>query len=472
MSTGTTPTERQDLPNFLEPALADMQADLKLALDCWNSLKGCKSEYLPSEEHEPAKAYNDRLNRTRFDNRFKPAITSHAGLLTEFVIAADAPETFKAAQENIDLQGNDLVSFWQQADQRLLRDGGCWILIEYPKEDPNIRSNADLIASGRRPYLQLIDRRNLLNWLEDTIGGKSVLGQATIAEYVKVKNGLFGSKVETRYRMLTPGRFDICRIKDDQLEWLEDLSGETDINFIPLIWYGTDNAYGKGDLPFINLAGLNIEHVQKRSDLNNILHKCNMPVPVRKGLIRTVADLAKEAVKLIIGANSAIDVPSDGDFFFAEPSGNAIAASQADIEKLESAMDRESLAFLSGGEVEKTATEAFLDSAQIRCSIKTTARRKENAMQSVINYWAAYTKEALPKGAGVTVNERVLEPPASSQDAQLILDKMGVSFSNRLGLQMLLQRKWLPPDTDIEAELKQIEQIDTKPLYTAVGGDS
>ena len=31
------------------------------------------------------------------------------------------------------------------------------------------------------------------------------------------------------------------------------------------------------------LADLSIQHFQMRSDLNELLHKCAMPVPVRKG---------------------------------------------------------------------------------------------------------------------------------------------------------------------------------------------
>jgi hypothetical protein len=37
---------------------------------------------------------------------------------------------------------------------------------------------------------------------------------------------------------------------------------------------------------------------------------------------------------------------------------------------------------------------------------------------------------------------------------------MGNKLSLKLGLEMLLQRKWLPADTDIEEELKNLEQAE------------
>lgn len=458
------PTNEPGLPSFLEQEYRDIEPDLQLVLDCWNSLKDHKALYLPQEEYEPSRAYQNRLDRTRFDNRFEPAIKGHAGLLSDFQLTEDCPDSLRQAVENIDLQGNDLTVIFQQLDEMLLRDGGVALLVEYPKEDPSITTSLDLLQSGRRPYLIPIDRRNILNWETETIGGIPTITRVTIREYRKVKTGLFGSKVKIYYRVLTPGAYTVYEVVLGETGWQAVLieEGETDLNQVPIVWYSiSGNELFVGKPPFLNLAGLNIEHFQKRSSLNEVLNKCNLPVPVRKGLIRSVQDLAKQVVKLIIGANSVVDVPADGDFYFAEPTGAAIGATQADIAKLEGAMDRESLAFLTGGEAQKTATEAIIDMAQTQCTIKGIARRKENAFQRLAVLWCAYTREQPPtQSAGIKVNESILTPPANPQEVQVILDAMGIKISARLGLQMLLQRKWLPTDTNIEAEVAQIEGLD------------
>lgn len=458
------PTNNPDLPSFLEAEYLDIADELTLVLDCWNDLKDRKALYLPQEESEPGRAYHCRLDRTRFDNRFEPAIRGHAGLLSDFEITDDAPPSLLEAAENIDLQGNDIVAFWQQLDEVCLRDGGVGILVEYPKEEGLIESKAELLQSGRRPYLIPVDRRNVLNWVTETINGVVTLQRVTVREFRKVGKGLFGSEIKPCYRVLSPGYFQIFEIiqKADNGGWQAVLieEGETALDQVPLIWYSTTGStdWFVGKPPFLNLAGLNIEHLQKRSSLNEVLHKCNMPVPVRKGVIKSIQDLLKPIAKLIIGPNSVVDVPTDGDFYFAEPTGAAIGATQTDIKKLEDSMDRVSLAFLGGGEGDKTATEVVVDSAQTQCTLKAISRRKENAFWKVAALWCAYTGEDAPEdGAGLKVKDSVLQAPPNPQDVQTVLDAMGIKISNRLGLEMLLERKWLPAGTDIDEELKLLE---------------
>jgi hypothetical protein len=128
-------------------------------------------------------------------------------------------------------------------------------------------------------------------------------------------------------------------------------------------------------------------------------------------------------------------------------------------------MDRMSLAFLTGGEAAKTATEVVMDTAQTQCNLKNMARRKESTLQRLFALWVQYTGEA--EGGSINVNESILQTPANPQEIQVILDAMGVKISNKLALQMLLERKWLPADADIESELKSLEGGDTGSAYTS-----
>lgn len=455
------PAADKNLPSFQHPLYVEVADDLQWAIDCWNELKDCKANYLPKEEKEPDQAYTNRLTRSQFDSRFAPALRGHAGLLSEFTLTGEAPQTVRDYEKNIDQQGNSLTTFLTEVDEMVLRDGGCGILVEYPPEpkdeqgNPLIQSAADEQAFEMRPYLVAIDRRDIINWDIEYVQGKPFIKFAVIREHHLVPDGEFGCEPKTYYRVLRPGSFEVYELEQSNGKWRAtlhpELSGETNLDRVPLVWYSiSNNKILQGNPPFLNLAKLNVEHFQKRSSLNEVLHKCNMPVPVRKGLIKSVQDLLKPVIKLVIGPNSVVDIPSDGDFYFAEPTGNAIAATQADIEKLEDAMDRMSLAFLSGGEVEKTATQALLDSAQIGATLKSMQLRKRSAVEQIFDLWIEYTGE---KTAGsIEVSAKMLQLPPNPQDIGLILDAMGVKISNRLGLEMLLQRGWLPQDTDIDAE--------------------
>ncbi len=465
-------TKDPSLPSFLHPTYLDAANELQIVWDVWQELKGCKGDYLSKEEEEPPLAYKNRLARTQFDSRFKPALKGHAGLLSEFVLSDDVAPSIAAARDDIDLQGSSIESFLTDQDETVLRDGGMGILVEHPPQptdengNPLIQSAADEQNYALRPYLVAVDRRNILNWSIIYEQGKPIIQRLTIQESRLVAVDDYGVETKTYYRVLTPGRFDVYELVQIQggkyqKVLVPELSGATGLEVVPFVWYSvSDSKWFESQPPFLNLAQLNIEHYQKRSSLNEVIHKCNLPVPVRKGLIKNLADLLKGVVKLIIGPNSVVDIPADGDFFFAEPTGNAINATQTDIEKLERSMDRMSLAFLTGGEAAKTATEVVMDTAQTQCSLKNMARRKESTVQRLFALWVQYTGE--DQGGTITVNESILQTPASPQEVQTILDAMGVKISNQLGLQMLQERKWLPPDTDIKEELRQIGDLEAQ----------
>jgi Domain of unknown function (DUF4055) len=449
------PTNNPELPSFLHPDYLHFQDDLRLVNDVWSDLKGCIPFYIRREHKEPTKAYQDRLERSQFDNRFEPAIRGHAGLLSAFNLEDNVAATIRNNIENIDNQGNDIYTFFTEADQMVLRDGWCGIFVDFPPIDPAINSQADFLESDRKPYLVAIDRRNILNWQLRTIAGKPELTQVTLREIRLEKVGRFGSRLNVYYRVLSPGIFQVYQLIPTQQDWQLILvdQGETSIDFIPLVCYSvSESALFQAKPPLINLARLNIEHFQKRSQLNEVLRKCNLPVPVRKGLIKSMADL-KNAPPVTIGPNSALDIPSDGDFYFAEPSGSAIASTKQDIADLEMAMDRVSLAFLAGGESDKTATEVLLNSAQTSANLKGMAGRKQSAIQQVFDYWVQYTGEG--NGGNIAIDDSILQLPLSPEQVNRLESLAQTGFiSQETLLYQLKLGKVLSRNFDVEAEIQ------------------
>jgi Domain of unknown function (DUF4055) len=452
------PNNSINLPSTLSLAAAAYSSNLLLLLDCWNGLEGRERAYLPKEAKEPPQAWNDRIRRTTFDNRFEPAIKDYAGLLSVFSLNDDTAQSILDNQNNIDQMGNDLWTFFHEVDQYCLRDGWCGVMVEYPPEDPNINSQADLLESDRRPYLVLIDRRDILNWQTTKMNGKPQLTRVTIRETRLEPDGDYGEKEAVYYRVLIPGEyfvFQIIEIKgESQLLLVEQ--GTTSLAEIPLVYYSvTESGLFSAKAPFLNLAKLNIEHFQKRSQLNEVLRKCNLPVPVRRGLIKTVDDL-KKVPPLVIGPNSVLDIPADGDFFFAEPTGVAIAASKDDIKDLEAAMDRMTLDFLTSGEHQKTATEVLLDSTKTSANLKGVARRKESAMQQIFKLWVAYTGES--NGGGISQDESLLSIPLTPEQTGKLEDLQTQGLISHRTLLLLLQAgKVLPRQFDIDAEVSLTE---------------
>lgn len=412
---------------------------------------------------EPPQAWSDRVKRTTFDNRFEPAIKDYAGLLSVFSLNDDTAPSIKANKNNIDQMGNDLWTFFNEVDQYCLRDGWCGIMVEHPPEDLNITSQSDLLASDRRPYLVLIDRRDIVNWRTTKVNGKPQLAQLTIRETQLESDGDYGEKEATYYRVLLPGEYFVYQIVEvqNQKQLIEVDHGFTSLLEIPLVYYSvTESQLFAARAPFLNLAKLNIEYYQKRSQLNEVLRKCNLPVPVRKGLIKTVDDL-KKVPPLVIGPNSVLDIPTDGDFYFAEPSGVAIAASKDDLKDLEAAMDRMTLDFLTSGDHQKTATEVLLDSTKTSANLKGVARRKESAVQQIFKFWVAYTGEV--EGGGITQDESLLSMPLTPEQVDKLQNLADAGrISDRTLLMLLQMGKVLPRQFDIDAEVAMTENIQQK----------
>ncbi len=457
----TPPTDDPSLPSFLHPDYVTAQDDVQLVSDVWGDLKNRIPVYIQQEQKEPGWAYQGRLKRCAFDNRFEPAIRGHAGLLTTFDLNEDVAPSIAAITENIDNCGNSIRTFFNDVDQMVLRDGWCGVYVDYPKADIGISSNGDFLDSGRRPYLVAIDRRDILDWWIEYPNGVPTLDTVIVRERRLLRFGTFGVQEQIYYRVLTPGGYVVYQINTDnngkpQLILIE--SGKTSLDFIPLVYYSvSESKFFNARPPFLNLARLNIEHFQKRSQLNQVLWKCNLPVPVRKGLIATAADL-KTVPPLTIGPNSALDIPAGGDFYFAEPSGVAIAATKQDIADLEAAMDRMSLAFLTGSESDKTATEVLLNAAQTNAILKEMAGRKQSAIQQIFEYWVQYTGESV--GGTVTVDDTILQMPLSPDQIRILESLVQVGLiSHETLLLVLRQGKVLPQEFDVQKEIQMTRTL-------------
>jgi len=454
-------------PNYVHPLVLDYRWEMGFLKEVWDGLRGAgvKGKYCPKEEREPGRAYQQRLDRCRFDNRFQPAIKDYSGLLSVFTLNEDTPKSIISNKENIDQQGSSIWTFLSEADQMALRDGWCGIYVDYPPTDENIQSQGDLLASDRRPYLVLIERGSVINWdFEYDINGKPVLKMLVLQESVFVRTGKYGHTLIQQYRVLYPGSFEVWglvpspetqNVSDTVLELFE--AGETSLETIPFVYYSVSGGgLFQSPAPFLNLALLNVEHYQKRSQKNEVLRKCNLPVPVRRGAIRDPK--TNQFPPLIIGPNSCVDVPENGDFFFAEPSGAAIASTSEDIKQLELAMDRTTLDFLTNGDGQKTATEVIIDSAKTGASLTDMARRKESAVQSTFELWIAYTGES--EGGGITMDESLLQTPMSPEEIGQITNLASQGFiSQKTLLTTLQQGKILSKDFDVDAELVDTQQV-------------
>jgi len=465
------PTNDPSLVSYHRPELIRQLPSLELAYHCWHLLdssfvdhagktRPVKEKYLQQEPAEPRKAYDARLSRSTYAPIYRDSIRAYAGLLNRFQLI-DVPSSLEEAEKDIDLQGESIQSFWNRCDEKALRDGGVYIMVDMTPESGE-QNFLDEAQGGRRPYLIMIERSNVINWSVEYTGGRERLGHATIRQYrQKHIPGTYGCELDAIYHVLKPNLVCTYRLEKTGRTWTQVLEREveTSIPIVPLVWYGaTDPHFAYGDLPLNGLAELSIQHFQMRSDLQELLHKCAMPVPVRTG-----AKLGPDGkpLPLILGPNTAVDLDAEGGKFeFAEPSGRSLERHQAEIIHLESLMDRSSLNFLYGANI-KTATEASLRASQIASQVAALVRNKSASFNMVMRLWAAYSGELgdITIESGIAINDSLINRPlGASEIAQLVnLYSQGL-LSKRTVLDELQRGGILDPDLKIDEEISRTEE--------------
>lgn len=461
------PINDPSLVSYHRPELVKLLPQLEQAYDCWTLLNAegmgvSKAKYLPKEPAEPSMAYAARLGRSTYTPIYRDSIRSYAGLLSRFQII-DAPPSMEANDDNVDLQGSSMQSFLTSSDEMALRDGGSFVMVDMMPENGN-DNFFDQKKDGRHPYLLGIKRADVINWSVSYERGIESIQQVTVRQLRSIPDpeGRFGSRVEPVYFVLTPGKVETYRlVKTDASRWSNQKIDEaaTSLPIVPVVWYGaTTSRFAQGNLPMDGLADLSIQHYQMRSDLNELLHKCAMPVPVRKGA--PVGPDGKPA-PLILGPNTAVDLSAEGgDFSFAEPSGKSLERHQQEITHVEALMDRSSLNFLYGSNV-KTATEASLRASSVASSVASLTRNKSAMFGVIMRLWAWYAGEqsSITDESGLAINDSLMSKPLeASEMAQLVNLYSNELLSRKTVLEELQRGGVLDPDLIVEDEIERIEE--------------
>ena len=458
------PTNDSSLVSYHRPELIDLLPGLELALDCWNLLDtngrgSAKTKYLVQEPAEPPKAYQARLNRSTYTPIYRDSIRAYAGLLNRFQLA-DVPESLLKSESNVDLQGSSVQSFWNRCDELAIRDGGVYIMVDMMPERIDSTNFLDQQRDGRHPYLIQIERKDVINWSVEYSGGREYVQRATVRQVKSVPdpNG-YGIILQPYYYVIRPNLVEEFTLEKRDGKWAQVKTSEmaTTLPVVPLIWYGASTSkFAQGDIPMNGLAELSIQHYQMRSDLTELLHKCAMPVPVRKGA-PTGPD--GRTAPLILGPNTAVDLPAEGgEFNFAEPTGRSIERHQAEITHIETLMDRSGLNFLYGANI-KTATEASLRASQIASQVASLVRNKISSFNTVLRLWAAYAGEldSITPESGIILNDSLINRPIDpSGIAQLVNLHNANLLSSETVLSELQRGGVLDPDLKISDEMSRI----------------
>ncbi len=361
--------------------------------------------FLPLEPREDYAAYLARVNRAVFSPYTQRLIRAAAGLILRKPISVEGdPYWTEVFNKNVDGCGSDVDEYARRQAICALTYGHCHTLVDFPAPT-DARTLAEERALNRRPYWIEVEPKNIYGWRLDRDSNYGSLIQVRIAEKAVVPDGDFGEKVYDQVRVIEPGRYRIYR-RDQQEQQLQGgaaypnsfdqtatAGGEYEIveqgiyglEDIPLITvYANKIETMCSRPPLLDIAYLNLAHLQRQADLIHSLHIASQPMLVMEGWDDQTKDMA-------ISVNYAMATQPGNKVYYVEPASSAFEAQSAEVQELQQQMSSLGISTLSQQKhVAESADARRLDRIDTNSMLAMVSMDLESGLQKSYNLAANY----------------------------------------------------------------------------------
>lgn len=406
---------------------------------------------LPRWPAEDEAAYQTRLRTATLFPAYRRTVGVMAGKpFSKPLDLVDAPTNVQTWAEDIDLQGVNLHNFAAEMFQEVMAYGLAGILVSYQKPgDKPLRSRAEELASGRRPYFVRVMHKQILGWKIDQSQGGATLTQLRLLESIEEDDGPFGVKCVQQVRVLEPGAWSIWR-EIEPGKWVLTDEGTTSLNIVPFVpMYGVRRSFMVGGAPMLDLAHLNVKHWQSQSDQDTILHVARVPILAMIG--------ADDQTQLSIGGAAAVRMPAGSELKYIEHSGHAIAAGETALDALEQQMLQTGAELLvKQPGVRRSATESMTDAEANKSTLQRMAETFEDAMDQALDLAAKFA--GIPSAGTVKLYSDYGTATLSEASAALIQNlQLAGLISRETAIAELQRRGVLSDDIDPKKELAAVD---------------
>lgn len=430
-------------------AVKDAEDDLSMVESLWGGTQAMRDAgklYLPQEAGEEAIDYTNRKNRSTLSNIFKKTINTYVGRIFEDKVTID-DNAFIEFEKNVDMEGRSFHRFAYDMSRLALRDGLRFILIEVPVAD-GVKTKQDESAAGIRPYFVEIDPRQLLGVKVETIGGQKTIVQFRFTETVHEGGDEFTQDAIDQIRVIEPNLVRIYR-KNGKGDWDLHKTIITTIGFVPVVPIYTDReSYLESSPPLMDLAWLNIEHWQKMSDHNNILHVARVPILHWAGY-QAMQDADGNNVDLTISPNTlAKSSNPQATLTYTEIQGDgALEMGMRDTEALEARMIAAGAEFVApkkSGDI--TATEKAIDESGDISELSAFAQNLKDSLTNALVMVGNMTGTTFSGEIVMNTDLGIVITPVSIEQVVKI---RAMGDMSREGMFEVLNNEW---DTNLDAE--------------------
>ncbi|MDE8802586.1 DUF4055 domain-containing protein, partial [Citrobacter freundii] len=384
-------------------------------------------------------------------------------------LGENVPDQLREFAKNVDLEGSRL-DVWAQAFFSLaMQYGLSHALVDYPRVDAEqVKTKADEKATGARPYVTMLNPRQVIGWKSKMTAGKVVLTELRIKEVVVEDGDDFGQTKVEQIRLLTPGKVQIYRKatgENAQANWAlheEWQTSRKDITLVTL--YTKRTGFMCGSPPLLNMALLNVKHWQSQSEQDNILHVARVPLLTVFGL--------EDGQELVIGSSSATqfsDRQKQG-LEYVEHTGTSISAGKESLTDLVEQMRQAGAKLLRTDNTStKSVDQTSEEKMQEQSPLYTMATSLEDALDNILQIMAEYIGEK--EGGNVDVRTELdveskeFNPPAALAIQSL---RQGGDLRHIDAIKSLQKLNLIDADADPEKVLDELlaesSSLDTRTL--------
>jgi hypothetical protein len=465
--------------------MAPRWAMIETVMGGTRAMRAAGETYLPRHPYETVENYNERLSRAVLDNYTLRTLETLVGKAWRDPPSFndDVPQKILDLMPNMDGRGHSALTVLRTYFRTSVAKAVSYLWVDFSTVDPEPngmpRTLADDAKDNLRPFWKLVPPERVLFQQGITEDGEFKLTQVRMYEPTMEPNGNYGEQLVERIRVLRSaadgedlGTWEVWVLQATtkngaKKKWVLEDSGPYGLPYIPLVAYHTDETgLGEGKPPMEDLADLNVEHWQSKSDQRNILTVARFPMLAVSG-----AATPQEGDKpLVVGPNTWLSTSdAQGKFYYVEHTGAAISSGRDDIQDLEKRMTSYGAEFMKEQADRASATGRQLDSSEAVSLLKCWCFDFKDAVGLALKFTADWLK--IPDGKGGTV-EFELEPDIDNADqfelATLTAMRARGDISREGFIEELMRRGMLPDDYDAATDLLRIQ--DEPLLGGALGG--
>ncbi|WP_439413111.1 DUF4055 domain-containing protein [Enterobacter ludwigii] len=429
------------------------------------SMRAAGKEWLPQWPNEDGGYYEARRKTATLFPAFSRTVEVLSGKPFSRPVTwdADIPERVSETFDDIDLEGTNLHSFLANVCEEALAYGLSGILVDYPRVSGKMNL-AQEKAAGLRPYFVKISPTMLLDYKSKRIQGRETITHLRFVEYVQKSDpeNEFSEETIEQVRVLDIGRWRIYQERQEETtgekKWVLVEEGKTSLKKIPFVpVYGNKTGFMLATPPLAELAFMNVEHWQTKSDQQTILHVARVPILFG----RQLGD-----APITVGAASVIstDTP-EGDLKYVEHTGKAIEAGRMDILDLEDKMRQIGAELLVIKPGRNTVAQTMADDESGTCALQRIVGDLQDAASQAIALLAEWLGD---KQCGhITIFRDFGAATLAEASAELLMEmNIAGSLSNETLFREIQRRGMISPEIKWEEEQKRIATQPAKPGTT------